>query len=206
MPLSRGYLIAAEGIDGAGKSTHCRLLAEHLKTRGFPVVRLREPTDGEWGRKIRKILAEGRQGVTPEEELSYFINDRREDVERNIRPALEQNRIVVLDRYYYSTAAYQGALGFDPGQICRDNEAFAPRPDLVLLFQVPPEEGLDRIQKSREAASSFEKAEYLNRVKSIFDSFHGPHFCRIDADRPKDVVHQHVVKEVMDLLNREGEV
>ena len=203
--LPRGYLIVAEGIDGAGKSTHCRLLGDFLEARGYPVVRLREPTGGPWGRKIRKILLEGRAGVTPEEELSYFINDRREDVERNILPALEAGRIVLLDRYYFSTAAYQGALGFDPDQIRRDNEAFAPRPDLVLYFYVAPEEGMERIRQSRDAPTSFEREDYLKKVKAIFDSFTDDNFKRIATNRPKEEVHAEVVREVMKLIDGKGD-
>ena len=82
MTLNRGYLIALEGIDGTGKSTQCRLLADYLDKQGFPVMRLREPTDGTWGQKIRNLLNNGRGDVTPEEELQFFINDRREDVEQ----------------------------------------------------------------------------------------------------------------------------
>ncbi len=194
--MHKGILIAGEGIDGAGKSTHMKLLADRLKEAGHDVVRLREPTDGPWGQKIRKLLTEGRDGVTAEEELSWFINDRREDVETNIKPALERGAIVVIDRYYYSTAAYQGALGFNPETIIRDNEAFAPRPDLVLLFCIDPEKGLERIAGSREGFSSFEKLDYLRRVKANFDSFTGPHIQRIDADRAKEIVEADVHERV----------
>ncbi len=200
MKLDRGYLIALEGVDGTGKSTQCRLLAEALESEGVPVVALREPTEGVWGRKIRKILAEGRGDVSPEEELQYFINDRREDVERNIRPALQQNKIVLIDRYYYSTAAYQGALGFDPVKIIEDNEAFAPRPDRVFIIQVSLDESFRRIEAGREGFSSFEKRGYLEKVRAIFDTFTGDHILRIDSTGPKEKVHAVLRREVHALL------
>ncbi len=199
--MDKGYLIVAEGVDGAGKSSHLKQLAETLEASGHEVVLLREPTDGTWGKKIRKLLIEGRDGITPEEELSYFNNDRREDVELNIQPGLDRQAIVLIDRYYYSTAAYQGALGFDPQAICEENETFAPRPDLVLMFSINPEVGLSRISKSREGFSSFEKLDYLKRVQAIFDTFEGLHIKRIDADREYETVQKDVLGCVMTLLS-----
>ena len=203
MKLDRGYLIVFEGIDGTGKSTHCKLLSQYLRDKGIDALQLFEPTKGQWGMKIRSILAKGRQGISPDEELQLFINDRKEDVANNINPALDQNKVVLLDRYYFSTAAYQGALGLDPDLICRENEIFAPAPDLVLLFFSSPEECLRRIQKSRESFSSFEQLDYLKKVQAIFDTFARPEFKRIDSARPKDIVHEHVVNEVNALLQIE---
>ena len=199
MELERGWLIVFEGIDGTGKSTQCQMMEARLKERGVSVVKLREPTDGVWGRKIRKILSEGRGGVTPEEELSWFIADRREDVENNIRPALEEKKVVLLDRYYYSTAAYQGALGFDPRDICRDNESFAPVPDRAYIFIAPPERCLKRIEESRDGYSSFEKLEYLVEVQNIFESFQGPHIRKIDGTPSVDVIHERLCRDIDEL-------
>ncbi len=200
MKLDRGYLIALEGIDGTGKSTQCALLADYLESVGYSVVRLREPTQGVWGHKIRKILTEGRGDVTPEEELLFFINDRKEDVEQNIAPALEQGKIVLIDRYYYSTAAYQGALGFDPVKIIDDNEAFAPRPNLLFIIQGSLDESFRRIEQGRDGFSSFEKRGYLEKVRNIFDTFAGDHIRRIDSDPPVEEVQQALRQEVNALL------
>jgi dTMP kinase len=198
--MKRGYLIALEGVDGTGKSTQCGLLANYLESAGYSVVRLREPTTGVWGQKIRKILTEGRGDVTPEEELQYFINDRKEDVELNIAPALEQGKIVLIDRYYYSTAAYQGALGFDPIKIIEDNETFAPRPDRVFIIEVSLDESFRRIEEGRDTISSFEKREYLEKVRSIFDTFTGDHIRRIDSTPPMEEVQAVLRQEVNTLL------
>lgn len=203
MELDRGYLVALEGIDGTGKTTQWTLLADYLEERGLPVVRLREPTQGVWGQKIRKILSEGRGETRAEEELQWFLNDRKEDVEQNIQPALNANKVVVIDRYYYSTAAYQGALGFDPEQICAVNEAFAPRPDRVLIFQGSLEKSFERIETGRDGFSSFEKKDYLKNVQDIFSSFKGVHIRRIDSDGTVEDVHRQVVAEVDDLLGIE---
>jgi dTMP kinase len=198
--MEQGYLIALEGVDGTGKSTQCGLLADYLESCGFAVVRLREPTTGVWGQKIRKILTEGRGDVTPEEELQYFINDRKEDVEQNIAPALEQGKIVLIDRYYYSTAAYQGALGFDPVKIIKDNESFAPRPNLLFIIQGSLDESFRRIEQGRDSFSSFEKRDYLEKVQKIFDTFTGDHIRRIDGEPPIAEVQQALRQEANALL------
>lgn len=201
LELDRGYLIVFEGIDGTGKSTHCKMLNEFLEGEGFPTVSLREPTNGYWGKKIRGIINEGRDSITPEEELSWFMKDRLENVEKNIQPALDQKKIVLMDRYYYSTAAYQGALGFDPEDICRKNEKFAPVPDVVFLFTNPPEDCLARIAETRGSGhDAFEQLDYLKKVQKIFDTFIGPKFLRIDTGPPQDVVHAQVRKGIEDLI------
>jgi len=185
----RGWLFVFEGIDGTGKSTQCRKMEDYLNTKGVPCVHLREPTDGVWGQKIREILTVGRGNITREEELSWFIEDRKEDVAKSILPALDQNKVVLLDRYYYSTAAYQGALGLNPGNIILDNELFAPVPDRAYIFSASPEECLSRIKSSRETQSSFEKLEYLKSVQKIFDTFEGENIKRINSNKTIDDIH-----------------
>ena len=198
--LGRGWLIVFEGIDGTGKSTQCKQMEVYLNKIGIPVSRFREPTDGVWGQKIRKILTVGRGDVTREEELSWFIEDRREDVKNNIIPSLSSNKVVLLDRYYYSTAAYQGALGLDPESILRENEIFAPIPDRAYIFTAPPEECLARIESSRESHSSFEKLEYLKQVQKIFDSFQGTNIKRIKCSETIDDIHSQLCEDVHQLI------
>ena len=196
----RGWLIVFEGIDGTGKSTQCKEMEVYLNKIGIPVSRFREPTDGVWGQKIRKILTVGRGDVTREEELSWFIEDRREDIKNNITPSLSANKVVLLDRYYYSTAAYQGALGLDPDSILRENENFAPIPDRAYIFTAPPEECLARIESSRESHSSFEKLEYLKQVQKIFDSFQGTNIKRIKSSGTIEDIHTQLCEDVHQLI------
>ena len=198
--MSHGLLLVFEGIDGTGKSTQCRMLAELLSQKGIANIALAEPTRGEWGMKIRRLLTEGRNGVSPEEELAWFINDRKQDVELNINPALKQGKVVLMDRYYFSTAAYQGALGFDPEKIRKDNEKFAPQPDRVLIFHNSPEKSLERIESSREGKSAFEKQDYLMDVQNIFKSFAGKNIRFISSDVSLEKVHEQGLQEVQDLF------
>src|SRR5439155_10296160 len=138
-----GLLIAIEGIDGAGKTTQGQLLEGLLQSRGYEVVRTKEPTKGKWGTLLRETANSER--LPPEEELDAFVSDRREHVKTVILPNLEAGKIVVVDRYYFSTVAYQGARGMDVEEILRINEQFAPEPDILILIDVEPELGIKRI-------------------------------------------------------------
>ena len=198
--MNRGFLIVFEGIDGTGKSTQCELLAKSLTKRDILNIALAEPTRGTWGIKVRRLLSEGRQGISPQEELSWFVNDRKEDIELNIMPALQDNKVVLMDRYYFSTAAYQGALGLDPEQIRLENETFAPIPDRVLIFLTSPETCLERIESSRDQKSAFEKLDYLQNVQEIFKSFAGPNIRFIDSVGSVSEVHEKVLSSIEDLF------
>jgi len=200
--LNSGVLIAFEGIDGTGKSTQCRIFSELLNKNKITNEIFAEPTKGKWGMKIRQLLTEGRKEVSPEEELEWFVNDRREDVENNIQPALNAGKVVLMDRYYFSTAAYQGALGFNPEQIKIDNEKFAPKPDRVLIFHNPPEKSLERIEISRDGKSAFERADYLVDVQNIFKSFTGSKIRFISSEGTLKEVHKQVLIEVQDLFDQ----
>ena len=198
--MNRGLLIVFEGIDGSGKSTQCRMLADLLNKKGIANISLAEPTRGKWGMKIRQLLAKGRNDISANEELEWFMNDRREDVKQNIEPALKAGKVVLMDRYYFSTAAYQGALGFDPEKIRVDNERFAPIPDRVLIFHNSPEKSLERIESSREEKSAFEKRDYLIEVQTIFKSFTGPNIRYVSSDSSLEKVYEQVLCEVQDLF------
>ena len=200
----RGLLIVFEGLDGAGKTTQLALLDDYLRGRGHGVVCLREPTDGPWGQKLRRLMAQGRGGVTPETELEWFLNDRREHVDQRIRPALERKQICLLDRYFFSSMAYQGALGHDPRDIQVRNEAFAPLPDLLLLLDLPPAVGWQRLNQ-RGAPSHFERLDYLERVAHIFYAMDFPYLRRIRADQDPEAVQLQIRDEVGALLKRRAQ-
>ncbi len=164
---NKGVLIVLEGIDGTGKTTQAQMLVTKLRESGYDPVHLHEPTRSVWGMKIRELFAKGRS-VSPEEELHYFIEDRKLDVKENILPALNRGQVVVLDRYYISNAAYQGALGIEPTKIIKMN-SFAPEPDLVLILDLPAEVGLSRINNREHGAPNFfEILDYQRKVRTIF--------------------------------------
>jgi len=197
--LQKGILIVFEGIDGSGKSTQAEILLERLQEEDFDVVYFREPSKGKWGRKIKKKALHP-DSLTPEEELDLFLKDRRENVEKNLKPALKKKRVVILDRYYYSTIAYQGAKGIDEKLIRRMNEEFVIEPDLVFIFDIDPQKGLERIKNRKKKDRLFEREDYLVKVREIFRSFKGEKFVHIDALKSKEEISKEIQEIVLRII------
>ena len=191
-PPYSGFLVVLEGIDGAGKSTQARTLGERLTARGQRVVLSREPTMGQWGKLLRESAQTGRLSI--EEEVELFLKDRREHVNELILPRLREGCVVIVDRYYFSTAAYQGARGLDPQELIRRNEEFAPEPDLLVLFDLPVEDGLSRVRARGDKADHFEQVEALRRVREIFLSIQKPYLVKVDARQAPAVIAEEMLK------------
>jgi dTMP kinase len=202
--LKKGVLIAVEGIDGAGKTTQVRLLKERLCSLSFEAVVFKEPTDGVFGQRIREIAQHGRDGVSAEEEFQLFLKDRVEDVQKNLQPKLDEGCVVIMDRYYFSNIAYQGALGLDAEYIKRENEKIAPVPDAVFILDTPPSIGLNRIKNLRgEMPNIFEEQSYLTRVRNIFNNLAElPYVYIIKGDDSIQKVHEILTKKTMQILNQ----
>ena len=181
--LSRGFLIAIEGIDGAGKTTQAKLLVEKLKSEGYSAIALHEPTEGMWGQKIMTQAKDKKFNVSAKEELKLFLQDRIEDVKNNITPALKAKQIVVMDRYYFSSIAYQGARGLNIKKIEEINKEIAPPPDLMIILDVHPLVSLQRLeQKHGKALTAFEKPELLEKAREIFNTFADREYVKIVED------------------------
>jgi dTMP kinase len=187
--VNEGRLLVFEGLDGCGKSTQIEQLGRALRETGGNVLLTCEPTDGPWGRRLRE-MTRGGELVAAEEELRWFVEDRREHVAQVLTPALEAGRIVLADRYFLSSVAYQGARGLDWRGILQDSEAEFPLPDLVLLLEIEPEAGLARV-RARGAAleEAFERKDFLERVAEIFRAVERPYIERISAQGSPEEVH-----------------
>jgi len=202
MELKKGVLIVLDGIDGTGKTTQAKRLLAELRKKSADAVYFREPSDSPWGAAIKSKVATG-SPLAPEEELELFQKDRQENVEKNLKPALKEKKVVILDRYYFSTIAYQGARGIDPETIQRQNESFAVEPDLVFILDILPKKGLDRIAASREKMDPhFEREDYLFKVREIFRRFEGHNIYHIDASQSEVAVYKRIEKIVFDFLRR----
>jgi len=195
MNISQGKLIVIEGIDGTGKSTQATMLAEALRKDGHEVVQSYEPTNGPWGRKLRESATTGR--LTIEDELDYFLKDRRQHVEELITPTVARGGIVILDRYYFSSMAYQGARGIDPAEIREKNEAFAPKPDILIILDLSVDVALDRIGVRDGEANEFEKRESLQFCRDLFLGLKDESFAHvINTDATIEAIHRQVLEIV----------
>ncbi len=198
-----GALLALEGIDGSGKTTQAGLLAEALKRRGFKVVLTREPTSGPAGQRLRRYLSGPTRHLSPAEELALFVTDRREHVAQVIKPALAAGHMVITDRYYYSSVAYQGALGLDPAHILAENEAFAPRPHLVFILTLPAALAVARLSGSPHRPRQVsEGQDYLEQVAAIYASLSGPHIQQVDAAASPEAIHARVLQITLKVLGQ----
>ena len=187
-------LIAFEGIDGSGKSTQAAMLGEVLRREGREVVLTREPTHGPHGTKIRQSFTTGR--LTAQEELDLLVADRREHVGSLIKPALERGAVVIIDRYYYSTVAYQGARGLDPRGVLELNRSFAPKPDLVFLVDLDSRVALERISARAGGRDLVETPDEQLRVRAAFLELAKtePHFVVIDGSLSVAAMHAQIVE------------
>ncbi|MGD8540384.1 MAG: dTMP kinase [Candidatus Aminicenantes bacterium] len=197
--LKRGVLIVFEGIDGAGKSTQAEILLKKLRELDYPVVYYCEPSDSKWGREIKR-KAQYADSLTPQEELELFQRDREENVRAHLKPSLEKKEVIILDRYYFSTMAYQGAKGVDPESIRERNEAFAVKPDLVFILDVEPDRGLERIADRGQKDLLFEREDYLAKVRQIFKSLQEDFIYHIDATQSIEHMAEQIEEITINLL------
>lgn len=204
-PQRLGLLYAFEGIDGSGKSTQAQRLFSFLQEKGQDVILSCEPTNGPYGRQLReKWLAGVRH--SPDHELELFLHDRQEHVKKLIIPGLLQSRVVIIDRYFYSSIAYQGVRGEKkPGEIHRMMTRFAPTPDLTLIFDLDVETAIRRMTSSRnDEPNRLELRENLVAVKAAFDAMVYAEIVRIDASLDPDSVFKKVLTSVQPTLGLRG--
>ena len=192
-------LVNLEGIDGCGKSTQSKLLLEKLEGEGEKVIILKEPTKRPHGQKLWDML-HGKRKATNEEILELFVLDRIQHVEEKIQPALNDGNVVLMDRYYYSSMAYQVAGGIDVEDI-REKHAFAPKPDIVLIFDLPVSVALERV-KGHSDADEFEKDEHLKKVRIAYLDLENDPLVRIvDATGTPEEIFGNVWKLVSEVRN-----
>jgi len=159
---NRGRFFLFEGIDGSGKTTLSKLVADNLQSLGHEAKWHREPTDGPHGRELRSFLS-GQLLLEPESEWELFQKDREESVTEMILPTLRKGIHIIQDRYFYSTAAYQGGRSKTPEEILKLSLGF-PKPDMIFYLQITPEEAEGRRKKRGMQKEAFDDLEEQRRI------------------------------------------
>ena len=212
-----GTFITFEGIDGSGKSTQLRLLANFLRSQGGEVLVTREPGGTPVGLRLRAALLDGQEQVDPLTELLVFAADRAQHVRRVLRPALEAGQIVLSDRYADATRAYQGAgRGFSPELICEIVQLATEGliPDLTILFDLSVTESSTRTRRRSENKQKgdrldSEDAEFHTRVREAYMSLaerEPDRFRVITANQSVEETHERVKGIVVPFLQARGQI
>ena len=161
-----GKFIVIEGLDGSGQSTQVKLLNNFLTQKGHQAISTKEPTqESEAGKKIKEVLGKSLE-IDAMELQELFAQDRKEHLERKIIPNLKQNKVVISDRYYFSTFAYGAAHGADLNELIKMNKNFL-LPDLTFFLETKPETCINRIEKRGDPKTLFEKREQLAKVWDV---------------------------------------
>lgn len=166
----KSYFIAIEGIDGCGKGTVITKLADYLfkKTKKYSVILTREPTYGEYGARIRQILAKEKDPVAGAKRCFYlYVKDRKDHLKRLISPLYKQKgNIIISDRYYHSTIAFQHVQGNSMTRLIKVHEKFL-KPDLTIILDLPAEKAIKRCGGKEK----FEDLSFLEKVRRVYLKF-----------------------------------
>lgn len=199
-----GRFISLEGIDGSGKSTQARRLAQALRVGGHVVTLTREPGGSAGAEEIRRLVLEGDPDRwSAETEVLLFTAARRDHLEKTIRPALARGEIVITDRFADSTRVYQGLTRGDLRGMVDQLHALmiGVEPDLTLLIDIDPDTGLSRAIARKGAEQRFEDmgAAMQTRMRAGFLAMAqgNPRFAVIDGGRPEDAVASDVAARVL---------
>ena len=193
----QGIFICIEGLDGSGKTTHAYRLVQNLKNHGFDAMYTTEPSKGELGNFIRRVILERKNRIPRAVEALLFAVDRVEHFDKEVKPALKEGKVVISDRCVYSSLAYQGAAGLDLKWIQEINR-FALSPDLAIYIDVPPEVAVKRIQRKK---SVMERLETQQKVQEVYMSFvETGKLVSIDGDKPKRTVEKSMLSVILEFL------
>ena len=166
---SKFRFIVFEGLDGSGQTTQAKLLKEFFLKKGLRSVLTKEPTlNSAAGQKIRKVL-DKKIKLKPKELQKLFAQDRKEHLKKEIIPALKKGKIVISDRYFFSSFAFGGAQGLDLNWLTKINKQFL-MPDLIFILKVRPEICIKRIKKRGKPETLFEVKEKLQKVWRIYEN------------------------------------
>ena len=205
--MQKNKFIVIDGMDGSGKGEMVERLKAYLESKNFSVLSTFEPTEGDYGQILRKILKEEEDpNKNAGKMLNLYLKDREEHIKKTIQPFLrkdhETGNIVISDRYYYATIAYQSVQGIPLSEVIEKNLHF-PKPNLALILDLPPEDALKRIAKARPSTEKFEKLEFMNKLRSRFlelKELLADNLVIIDASKPISEVFTDIKQEVDNII------
>jgi dTMP kinase len=192
----KGIFIVIEGLDGSGKTTQAAYLAEKL-SKTYNVLLTAEPSRGKVGTFIREGCLYADKRLPTEAEALLFAADRIEHMYAEVKPALDAGKLVICDRYIYSSLAYQGSRGLSTEWIKTIN-ARALEPDFSLFIDVSPEVVLQRLTRKR---SIMETLETQQKVREVYLKYvEKGELVQINGDAPKDVIAKELLAKVSSML------
>jgi dTMP kinase len=195
---TKGAFICIEGLDGCGKTTQTKLLVENLE-ESHNAIYTAEPSRGKIGMFIRNRYLYGEKRVSSVVEALLFAADRSDHVENMIVPALKEGRLVISDRYVYSSLAYQGAASLDLDWIEKINE-HALHPDLGVFIDVDPRTVMRRLKRKKSVMEDLRTQE---KVRKIYLGFvQRGDLVKIDGNKPKNVVAENLLSTVLNFLKK----
>ncbi len=194
----KGYFICIEGLDGCGKTTQAKLLVKRSQ-KHYQAVYTAEPSRGKIGMFIREHCLQGKHRLSSIVEALLFAADRFEHLENEVLPALEEGKLVISDRYIYSSLAYQGAVGLDLEWIKKVNK-HALKPHLAIFIDVDPEIVIKRLKREK---SVMENLETQRKVREVYMKFvENGELVRIDGNKPKKEVADEILNVVLKFLEK----
>ena len=192
----KGIFIVIEGLDGSGKTTQANLLANKL-SKTYSVLCTAEPSYGKIGTFIREGCLYEEERLPTEAEALLFAADRIEHMKNEISPALDEGKLVICDRYVYSSLAYQGSAGLS-GDWIKTINARALEPDFAIFIDVSPERVLGRLHRQK---SVMETLETQQKVREVYMKYvEKGELVLIDGDKPKNIVAEALYSKVLSLL------
>jgi dTMP kinase len=203
--MTRPPFVALDGLDGTGKSTQCRLLADWLRNLGYTVIQCADPGGTPVGDVLRDLLLGRRHEMALPCEMLLFMASRAQLTADVIQPALDRGHAVVADRFLLANVVYQGhAGGLDPDQLWKIGKLATGGllPDLTVVLDLPPERAIARRARPNDRIESRGDA-YQKRVREGFlaEARRCPETIRvIDADQSVELVHQQICREVNRVL------